>query len=159
MLADGVPSDSVDVRVRARTKRQRVLQHRPRYTAFIGESALRASVGDSATMARQMAVIREAAYRPNVSIRMVPYDAGPHRGQIGAFHQMEYTKVPPVVLIELLGASLFMDEAWQTEPYVEATIQLAGVALGETETIQAITQMQEVWSGCIRPGKLAQVRP
>src|SRR5699024_10776828 len=104
------------------------------YTAYIGDSALCSSVGDAATMARQLAALRTVAGWSNVSVRVVPSNAEPHRGHLGPFHFMEFAAVPPVVLIELLGSSLFMDEPGQTQPYLTAVPQLANVALGETES-------------------------
>lgn len=69
---------------------------------------------------------------------------------------MEFPDVPAVVLIELLGSSLFMDEPWQTEPYLETATQLANVALGETESARLITKMQARWSE--RAGAMAQIQ-
>lgn len=80
------------------------------------------------------------------SCRIVPCNTRPHRGQICTFHQMDFADTPPVVLVELLWSSLFMDEPWQTTPYLEAVTQLANVALGETESIRLITYMQARWS-------------
>lgn len=158
LLADGVERDGVHVRVTARTQRQRILRSRLQYNAFIGESAVRTPVGDCATMARQLAALREAACRSTISVRIVPCDAGPHRGQIGAFHEMEFADAPPVVLVELLRSSLFMDEQWQTMPYSEAAGQLANVALSETESAHLITRMQARWSERERSVELAEVK-
>lgn len=157
LLADGIEPEAAALRVDARMDRQRILSRQLRYTAFVGESALRTPVGGGETMARQLAALREAGSRQNMSVRVVPSHVGPHRGQIGVFHALEFAVTPPVVLIELLRSSLFMDEPWQTEPYLETVAQLGGVALGETESTRLITRMQARWSERERTGQLAQV--
>lgn len=90
-------------------------------------------------------------------VRVVPGNAAAHRGQIGAFHAMEFAAIAAVVLVELLRSSLFMDERWQTTPYLETVAQLDSVALGETESARLITRMQARWSERERAGELAQV--
>lgn len=157
LTSDGIAADGVELRVDARTRRQRILNDELRYTAFIGEQALRTPVGGCAVMARQLAALREAGTRANIRVRLVPGSAGAHRGQIGAFHEMEFAAIPPVVLVELLRSSLFMDERWQTSPYLDTVAQLDTVALSETESARLITRMQARWSERERAGELAQV--
>jgi hypothetical protein len=146
MLADGVQPDSVDVRIAARMNRQRTIAGKAGYSAYLGEAALRALVGSAGTMATQLARIRAVAERPNVSIRVVPSTRFPHRAQLGSFHALEFSAAPPVVLVELIRTSVFMNEAQQTEPYLELADQLAAVALSETESRNLIARTQEWWS-------------
>lgn len=158
LRTDGVEDDGVALRVDARMHRQRILGQGLRYTAFIGETTLRTAVGTSATMAGQLAALRSAGSRPDITVRVVPGHCGAHQGQTGAFHLMRFTDASPVVLVELLRSSVFMDEQWQSEPYTTAATGLAHVALGETESAQLITRMQARWSDRARTGELAQVQ-
>jgi hypothetical protein len=83
--------------------------------------------------------------RRNVSVRVVPSDAGPHRGQLGAFLALEFSSAPSVVHVELARSGVSMDEERHTTPSPETIPFLARVALGETESAQLITRMQARW--------------
>jgi predicted nucleic acid-binding protein len=94
-----------------------------------------------------------------VSVRVVPNDAGPHRGQLGAFLAMEFLGASPVVLVELLRSSVFMDEDWQTGAYLETVPRLSAVALSETESARLITGIQARWKDHGRAGQLEEIQP
>lgn len=145
LLATGTDPAGAELRLTARLRRQQILNTELKYVAFIGESALGTPVGDPATSAKQLAVIREIGKRHNVSIRVVPNGVPPHEGQLGSFVVLEFASAPAVVLVELLRSSVFMDEEKQTEPYLETLPRLARVALSETESAQLITQVQARW--------------
>lgn len=158
MLATGTDPGGVELRLTARLRRQQILNTDLNYVAFIGESALRTSVGDAATSARQLAAIREIGKRRNVSIRVVPSVAGPHGGQLGSFVALEFPSAPAVVVVELLRSSVFMDDDRQTGPYLETLSRLARVALGETESARLITGMQARWKTHDGAGGLEEVQ-
>lgn len=150
MLADRVDVSGVNARLTARMKRQRMLDHGFSYRAYLGEAALRTSVGDPAILAAQLAKLRSMSTRPNVSIRLVPIGLYPQRAQLGGFHALEFSAASPMVLVELIRTSVFMNEADQTDPYLELADELAAVALTESETTDLITRAQ------IRLPRLAQ---
>ncbi|GAA1988681.1 helix-turn-helix transcriptional regulator [Amycolatopsis minnesotensis] len=138
----GTSPVGIESRVAMRAKRQQILRTSVRYVAYLGESALRARVGDAATSARQLAALREAGSLGTVSIRVVPGNAGPHAGQLVTFLTLEFPSAPPVVLVELLRSSIFMDEQRQTEPYFDTVTRLAEVAMSEAESARLITHLQ-----------------
>lgn len=142
LRATGSDPTGIELRITARLRRQQILHNSVNYVALIGETALRTRVGDAATCAGQLAAIRTAADRPNVSVRIVPSEADAHPGQLGSFLAMEFDAAPSVVLAELLRSSVFMDEYDQTAPYLEAVSRLSEVALSETESRQLLTRMQ-----------------
>lgn len=142
LLGTGDNPAGIDCRIAMRAKRQQILRTSLTYVAYLGEAALRTLVGDAATMARQLAALREVGGRDNVSIRVVPSAAGPHAGQLLTFLALEFPSAPPVVVVELLRSSIFMDEQRQTEPYLATLSRLADVAMNETESARLITQFQ-----------------
>ncbi|QWF81304.1 helix-turn-helix domain-containing protein [Amycolatopsis sp. CA-230715] len=142
LLSSGSNPAGIDARIAMRAKRQQILRTPLTYVAYLGEAALRTLVGDAATLARQLATLREVGRRDNVSIRVVPSNAGPHAGQLGSFMTLEFPSAPPVVLVELLRSSIFMDEQRQTEPYFATLPRLADVAMSETESARLITHLQ-----------------
>jgi transcriptional regulator with XRE-family HTH domain len=158
LIATGTDPGGAELRLTARLRRQQILNTGLKYTAFIGEPALRTPVGDAATSARQLAAIREIGKRRNVSIRVVPNGTGPHEGQLGSFVALEFTTAPPVVLVELLRSSVFMDDDRQTGPYLETLSRLTHVALSETESARLITGMQARWKTHDGAGGLEEVQ-
>nr|WP_272924058.1 helix-turn-helix transcriptional regulator [Streptomyces sp. SID3343] len=89
------PDDSEDVkarRVRLRMRRQDLLSREspPRLIAIIDEAALRREVGSRAVMREQIEHLIEMDRRPTVTIKVIPFGAGAHRGQIGSFIWLEF---------------------------------------------------------------------
>jgi transcriptional regulator with XRE-family HTH domain len=143
LLATGTDPERVEMLLAARSSRQRMLNTESQeFVFFLGEPALLTSVGDTGVLARQLVRIRELGARRNVSIRVLPTGAGPHEGQLGSFVVMEFPATGPVVLVELMRSSVFLDDEVQTEPYVAALATLSALALSETESMRRITQVQ-----------------
>lgn len=159
MLVTGTDSGGAELRLTARLRRQQILNTDLNYVAFIGEPALRTPVGDAATSAKQLAAMRAIGKRRNVSIRVVPGAAGAHGGQLGSFVTLDFPSAPPVVVVELLRSSVFMDDERQTGPYVETLSRLGRVALSETESTRLITHMQARWKTHDQADGLEEIQP
>ncbi|MFJ8746846.1 helix-turn-helix domain-containing protein [Embleya sp. NPDC127516] len=89
------PDDSEDVkarRVKLRLRRQDLLNRDdpPQLTALIDEAALRREVGSRAVMREQVEHLIEMDKRPTITIKVIPFSAGAHRGQIGSFLWLEF---------------------------------------------------------------------
>jgi transcriptional regulator with XRE-family HTH domain len=140
MLADGINPAGVELRLTARLRRQQVLNRSDvRYTALIGEPALRTRVGDHMIQAAQLRAIIAVASRPNVSIRVVPSNAEGHPGQLGGFLLLRFPEGGvPVVHVEMARSGAFLDEQRLTDPYFQSLSRIQGVALSETESSRAI---------------------
>jgi transcriptional regulator with XRE-family HTH domain len=143
LLATGTDRERVEMLLAARATRQRILSTEGQeFIFFLGEPALFTSVGDAGVLATQLARIRELGERRNVSIRVLPAGAGPHEGQLGSFVVMEFPATGPLVLVELMRSSVFLDDEVQTQPYVAALSTLSTLALSEAESMRRITQVQ-----------------
>lgn len=130
----GINPNDIGLRLSARMQRQRVVAGTP-YTAYLGEPALRTIVGDKRIMAAQLAAL---LVREDNTVRVVPDTATAHLGQLGAFLLLRFPVAPTVVHVELLRSGVFLDDVKLTAPYEEAVNQVAGVALGETESASLI---------------------
>jgi transcriptional regulator with XRE-family HTH domain len=138
----GISHDAIGVRIAARRERQRAVAGTP-YTAFIGEPALRATVGGPRVMAAQLDSLLD---RDDVSIRVVSESAA-HLGQLGAFLLLRFPNAPTVVHVELLGSGVFHDTADLTDLYELAVTQIHGVAMSETQSAQAIQRVRRELTG------------
>lgn len=103
--------------------------------AILAEGSLRVKVGDSAVMADQLAHLLELSERRNLSLRVLPFDAGPHTAEL-SFH----------ILTLPWGAEIAYYESYEGAHYAESDISpfrslyqhLAGMSLSFTETRELI---------------------
>ena len=95
----------VDSVVQLRLERQRNVSTRtPEQHHILDEGVLRRRVGDA--MPRQLRHLVELTARPEITIRVIPFEAGPHFGMKGAFTLLGFD-VP-------LGNMLFLESGWRS---------------------------------------------
>nr|WP_281202281.1 helix-turn-helix transcriptional regulator [Nocardia jejuensis] len=106
--------------------------------AFVSEAVLRHQPGGVRVMAEQLRSVAESGRREAVSIRVVPFGAGAHRGlTMQGFTLMRFpttghgTPLPPVVFAEGALGSTFHEHEQELDEYREAIANLATVALTE----------------------------
>jgi transcriptional regulator with XRE-family HTH domain len=109
VVRGGVPVQEtrvLDERVRVRLDRQQLLYSRtaPSFEAILDESVLHRVVGSPAVMLGQLRRLLEVSELPNVTIRVVPYDAGAVPAGVSKFRILRFalTDVPDIVQIEEL---------------------------------------------------------
>jgi hypothetical protein len=86
------PPGEVDRRVEARLLRQRILTRAEPLSlwSIIDENALRRMVGGPEVMHGQYRRLIELAESPNITLQVLPHDAGAHSGLAGMFYVMEF---------------------------------------------------------------------
>ncbi|HVK26544.1 MAG TPA: helix-turn-helix transcriptional regulator [Actinokineospora sp.] len=141
MIDDGIDPSDVEVRLMARLRRQQALAGPIKYTAIIGEAALRTPFGGLAVMAAQLQAILRAVEAPNVHLHVVPEHV-PHAGLLGAFMLLTFPVARPVAHVELLRSAVFLDRD-DAPPYVDAVARLRAVSMGATESTQLIATVAE----------------
>ena len=94
--------DQIEELVAARIQRQEVLSREepPLIWSLIDEAALHREVGTPEIMNGQLLHLADLSRRPNVTIQVVPYSAGPHSGLLGAFVIAELDDSPPIAYLE-----------------------------------------------------------
>jgi len=94
--------DEIEELVAARMQRQDVLSREepPLIWSLVDEAALHREVGSPEIMREQLAHLADLSRRPNVTIQVVPYSAGPHSGLLGAFVIAEMDDSPPIAYLE-----------------------------------------------------------
>jgi transcriptional regulator with XRE-family HTH domain len=133
------PNDEVEKRVTARMERQALLDREdsPRLWAIMDEAAVRRQVGGRQVMRAQLDRLREAAARPNVTIQVIPFDAGSHPGMDGAFVVLEFPDPADqsVVYTESAAGGLFLEEEVEIRRYILMFEHLRAAALRPDETV------------------------
>ncbi|MGC1213778.1 MAG: helix-turn-helix transcriptional regulator [Micromonospora sp.] len=148
------PSASEDERERAvevRLQRQGLLTRRlprpPQLDAILSEAVLRRTVGGRGVMVGQLNRLLEAAEQPHVTVRVLPFAAGPHSGAVaGSFVILDFpagkggraAPEPSVAYSESLTGALYLDKPDELAAYRAAWKCLDALALQEAQSTDMI---------------------
>jgi transcriptional regulator with XRE-family HTH domain len=118
----GAQAEEIDRRVSLRMRRQQLLTQpdAPGLWAVLDEAALRRSPAGPAVMRAQLAHLLELTDLPNVTLQIVPFDAGPHAAAGGPFAILRFPEpdLPDVVYLEQLHSALYVDEPDEVAKYL-----------------------------------------
>jgi transcriptional regulator with XRE-family HTH domain len=138
------PERDVDRRVGLRLARQVVFTRPdpPNIWAVLDEAILRRPIGGAEVMRAQVRHLIELAQRPNVTIQIIPFQAGGHAAAGGPFSILRFAEydLPDVVYLEQLTSALYLDKQEIVDSYlmvmdrlcVEATTPTASIKLMRT---------------------------
>ncbi len=140
-----VPRNEVDSRIETRARRSSVLYARnpPELRAIIDEPVLHRQIGERNTFCQQLWHLLHAAARPNISVHVVPRSAPTHAGLEGAFSLISQAQRSPVVFVENLTSSLFLEESAEIDAYKSAVKRLSDVALSEQQSLELIADLTQ----------------
>ncbi len=145
MSGGGISADETVTRVAIRIGRRDVII-RPKpalFTAFIGEAAIHQVIGDRSVLIGQLRHLLEMAQRPNVTVRVVPFDSGWQPALVGAYTFIQSENSVPVVHIELYGSGLFLHEERDVGRYQAAVGMVRGLSLSPGASTRLITEASE----------------
>jgi transcriptional regulator with XRE-family HTH domain len=138
--------EEIDRRVALRARRQALLTgpDAPKVWSILDEGALRRPVGGRAVMRRQLDRVIELADLLNVTIQVVPFDAGGHAGAGGSFTMLRFLaeEVPDIVYIEQLTSALYLDKREDVDHYLEVMDSLGAEALTPAESLSLIAKIR-----------------
>jgi transcriptional regulator with XRE-family HTH domain len=127
-----------------RLRRQRVLTHDSpaEFDAVIDESVLRRTVGGPRVMAAQLDHLVAMAERPNVRLRVFPFDRGVHEGMAGPYRLLSFDDDQPSVLyIEHRKGGDIHEELDKVDEHILAFSYLVEAALSLDESATFIKEM------------------
>ncbi|HEX3779147.1 MAG TPA: helix-turn-helix transcriptional regulator [Pseudonocardiaceae bacterium] len=129
--------------VQARVDRQNLLKgcNPPECAFYIHEQALRIPVGGAAVMHEQMLHLLFLDGRPHCSVRVVPTSAAAHGLCPSAFRIMEYADHLPVIYVETMTASLFLENKKDSDAYQLKLGMLGRVALDEGRSREFLVRL------------------
>ncbi|MEO3754078.1 helix-turn-helix transcriptional regulator [Streptomyces sp. B6B3] len=140
----GATEEELDRRVALRMERQELLTRpqAPLLWAVVEEHVLRRRVGNASVMRGQIDRLVEATSMPNVTLQIMPFNAGPHPGMFGPFQlfRFDIPELPDIVYAESLTGAVYLEERPDTAAYREvldrmsaqaAPVQDTGAFLGE----------------------------
>jgi transcriptional regulator with XRE-family HTH domain len=134
-----VSPDEIDRWVAVRMKRQELLTAAdpPRVWSIMDEAALRRPVGGVTVMRAQLRRLAEVAELPNVTLQVVPFQAGGHDAAGGSFTILRFSEpdVPDVVYIEQLTGAIYLEKPTATDNYLDIMNRLSATSLSPAQTI------------------------
>lgn len=140
--------EEVRLRLEIRLRRQDlVMTENPAEGFFIiDESVLYRQIVDTEGMREQLRKLKEMAERPNISVQIMPYSAGAHRGMKGSFEILELSDEPDdyAMLIEgVYKDQLVSDPNDETREFTQTFYELEKLALPASETPRLIDKRLE----------------
>ncbi|MEV6323947.1 helix-turn-helix transcriptional regulator [Nocardia sp. NPDC051787] len=146
----------VERRLELAARRQRRLVEDPDFSleVLLSESVLRHQVGGREVMSEQSQHLVEIGRLPNVSIRVIPFDAGGHLGLVvQSFTLFDFPPLhasrmaePPVVFVEGFTGALFLEDDSVIERHKAALASLRQVALSEDDTRVLVQDIAEEYA-------------
>jgi transcriptional regulator with XRE-family HTH domain len=134
-------------RVRLRLARQTLLtrDQPPRLWAVIDEAAMRRPVGGREVMRGQLERLIEAAKLPNVTLQVLPFDAGAHPAMLGAFSILRFAdrELPDVVYLEHLTNAVYLDKRDEVERYLDVMELLCVQSEPPARTVELLERTLE----------------
>jgi transcriptional regulator with XRE-family HTH domain len=138
-------SDEIDRRIELRLTRQQLLT-KPNPTqlwAVLDEAVLRRLIGGRDIMRGQVKALIDAMRLPNVTIQVVPFDAGGHSAFGGAFQILRFPEqdLPDVVYVEHITTALYLDKRDDVDAYAAAMARLSVEAAPPARTVDILEGM------------------
>jgi transcriptional regulator with XRE-family HTH domain len=136
----------IEHRVDFRMARQSVLNQAqpPNLLVLIDEAALRRPVGGRGVMDEQLRHLIECAQLPNVSLRIIPFEAGEHAGMDGGFSILIFPDPadPDTVYLENpLDDDQYTDETEKVRQYHLTFGHLRDVALSPESSLEFLVNL------------------
>ncbi|MCU1644193.1 MAG: helix-turn-helix protein [Nocardia sp.] len=134
----GLPPEQVEKRIEVAMRRQeRLADAAFAVDVILWESVLRDQIGGPGVMAEQLLRIAAIGQLPNISVRIVPFDASGHLGSVvGSFVLLEFPQLaatgliePPVVFVEEYAGDLYLEREAEVQRYRDAFTEISRVAV------------------------------
>jgi hypothetical protein len=137
--------------VQVRLRRQKILVGEggdvARLFAVIDEAAVRRAMnsGSTADGVAQLEHLREISHRPNISIRVLPFDAGLHAAVMGGFTVFQFSDDidRDVVYLESRTADRFLEETSSVLDHLRLFDAVNGRALDNARSRDLLTRLVE----------------
>src|SRR6202022_4338189 len=96
------------------------LPDRPNVWAVLDEAVLRRPVGGADVMRAQLKHLLEMAKQPDLTIQIIPFQAGGEAGAGGLFSILRFAErdLPDVVYLEQLTSAIYLDKRDDADGYM-----------------------------------------
>ncbi|SHG43327.1 helix-turn-helix domain-containing protein [Streptoalloteichus hindustanus] len=150
VITDGatVNDSAINEQVVTRLRRQEALRRREnplRLHAILDESVLRRRVGSPQVMRDQLRHLATLDEGPTITLQVMPFARGEHRGQLGSFKWLGFPQEgdPGVVYLENQGGGLYLEKSEQLSRFRADFVELSRRALAPEASIKLINSLLE----------------
>ena len=134
--------DATDEQISRRQQLRRERQTRldddnpPQLHLYLNEAVIRRRAGTAAVMREQLDYLAEASQRENMSLRIVPFTAGPHPAMTGSFVLMQFPDEdgPAFAYVENERGGLYQEDPGDLDRYTVVVRLLDETALSEEDS-------------------------
>lgn len=143
IIRAGAPTDTaeeIERRVEVRMERQEVLTRAdpppPRVTVVLSEAVVRRPVGGHDVMRGQLAELMKPRDRANVTVQVLPFEAGEHPSMVASFTTMTFPDPDDlgIAFVENPTGALYLETPEELRVYDELWSTLQANALSEDDT-------------------------
>ncbi len=138
---DAAVENAVAMRLERQSLLTRARPEAPRLEVLIDEGVLRRTIADTLGMQKQLAHLVNVSTRATVSVRVIPFAAGPHKAaSSGQFTILEFPAVgtaspePTTIYSENLTGALYLDKLTEVATYESIWDELASIALSQADS-------------------------
>jgi transcriptional regulator with XRE-family HTH domain len=132
----------INRRVSLRMARQAVLtrQDPPSLWVVLDEAVLRRPIGGPSAMRAQLKHLIEMSQRSNVTLQIVPFNAGGHAAAGGPFSVLRFAEfdVPDVVYLEQLTSAQYLDKQDVVDSYMAVMERLCIEAVTPANSVKTL---------------------
>ena len=148
-------SEVIEQRIEARLIRQQLLHNQDgpslQFWAILDEAVLHRVIGGARVMRGQLMHVVKMMQLPNVTVQVIPFDAGPHPALDSTFNILEFPEpVPDLVYIEGLAGFLFLEKAEDLQRYQRVFEHLSKKALTADQSADLMSTMARRYESALR---------
>lgn len=136
--------ERIDELFEVRMMRQRLLTRSaaPDFWVVLDEAVLHRAVGGRQVMSAQLDRLIEVTNLPNVTIQIIPYEAGAHPAMDSTFSMLDFAdSVPSVVYVEGLVGWIYVDSPQNLARYQQVFERLCAMALTPKASIELVARV------------------
>jgi transcriptional regulator with XRE-family HTH domain len=116
----------------------------PVTTFVLDEAALRRQIGGKAVLAEQLQQLLDFSERDNITIRVLPFEAGAHYSTLGSFVLLNFSDSDGLLYLEHAAGSMTGGEDLELlARYQECFQTITDLALGDTESRDLIGHIEQ----------------
>ncbi|WP_173019558.1 helix-turn-helix domain-containing protein [Streptomyces alkaliphilus] len=144
----GAEEEEIRERVGVRMKRQELLtkEKPPVYRAVIDEAALARPVGGHAVMREQLSRLITRQGHPNITVQILPSEAGAHGMMGGSLLLLDLETGPPVALVESFRTGVPIESRWEYVECAEIFQVARQMALPVDESTELIRRYEKEYA-------------
>jgi hypothetical protein len=117
---------------------------RPAGVFVLDEAAVRREVGGKEVLDEQLGRLLDFGSRPEVSVRVLPFEAGAHYSTLGSFVLLGFPDDDDLLYLEHAAGSMTGGEDLRLlARYQECFRAITDMALGESESADLISRVQQ----------------